>query len=621
MTNKSIPSMLQQAQILLGQNLTDEARDIYRKICALDRNNDTAWMMLGNLHGAAGNISEAERCCKKAIAINPGMVNAHANLGNALMTQHRYKEAAASFKKATQLQPDLAPAWFMLGKACQNLTQWSEGGVAFSKAINLKPDWLEARLMLGNVSQAAGNPRHALQQYEEIILRQADNIEAHYRLGISLTSLGDTNRAEEEFRRVLELQPVHAPALNSLSMVLTSRGQTDEALECCERALTIRPDDINAACMAANINEQLGDVAKACDYLQPHIDAGTLHVNLALAFAAVSKGLEVQDQAISMMEKVLVQGQLSNTDQRNLRFTLGKLCDSTQQYDRAFKHYEQGNALRSTQFSVSDYRAEIDAIINIQSAEFFDSAPRASNGSDRPVFIVGMPRSGTSLVEQILASHPRVHGAGELAEIGRLAHYLPETLATDKPYPRILENINRKTLDQCADQYLDYLNALDADALRVTDKMPGNFYYLGLIELLFPNARIIHCMRNPLDSCLSCYFQDFFQRMDWCYDQKNLVVYYQGYEKLMQHWEQTLTIPIMNVSYEALVAGQESVSRNLIEFCGLEWNDDCLQFHKNRRFVPTASYDQIRQPIYTKSVDRWKNYASHIEPLRKILGV
>ena len=613
--------MQQQAQIMLGQNRTDEARDIYQKICALDQSNDAAWMMLGNLHGAAGNISEAERCCKKAIAINPRMVNAHANLGNALMMQHRYEEAAASFKKATQLQSDLVPAWFMLGKACQNLAQWSEAGAAFSKAINLKPDWLEARMMLGNVSQAAGKPRHALQQYEEIILRQSDNIEAHYRLGISLSSLGDTNRAEEEFRRVLALQPAHTAALNSLSMVLTSKGQTDEALECCERALTIRPDDINAACMAANIHEHLGDPAKACGYLQPHIDAGTLHVNLALAFAAVSKGLEVQDQAISMMEKVLAQCQLSNTDQRNLRFTLGKLCDSTQQYDRAFKHYEQGNALRSTQFSASDYLAEIDAVVNIQSADFFDSAPRASNGSDRPVFIVGMPRSGTSLVEQILASHPRVHGAGELAEIGRLAHHFPETLVTDKSYPRILESFNRKTLDQCADQYLDYLNALDADALRVTDKMPGNFYYLGLIELLFPCARVIHCMRNPLDSCLSCYFHDFFQRMDWCYDQKNLAVYYQGYEKLMQHWEKNLTIPIMNVSYEALVAGQESVSRNLIEFCGLEWNDDCLQFHENRRFVPTASYDQIRRPIYTKSVDRWKNYASHIESLRKSLGL
>ncbi len=613
MNDQSTQTMLNQAQALLGQNRLAEAMEIYQKICAQDPNNDMVWMMLGNLNGALGNIADAEKCCRKAIELNPKLVNAHANLGNALMSQNRFEEATVSFAKATQLQADLAPAWFMLGKAQQQLGRWSKAEIAFRKAIELKPDWQDAHLLLGNVLQFMGRFQDASQQYKTLILSYPDHAEAHYRLAVSLSSMGKTAQAEASCRKALKIQPEHISALNSLSMILTTQGQTNEALECCERALSIKPDDINTACMAANIYEQSGEAQKAYEYLQQHIKAGRQHLNLALAFAAISKELGFQDQAIAMMEDLLEHAHsLTNTGRRNLYFTLGKLCDGTQQYDRAFAHYRKGNMLRPTQFNPHKHTAGIDTSIRIQTANYFDNAPKSSNKSDRPVFIVGMPRSGTSLVEQILASHPQVYGAGELAEISKLAHNLPASLNINKPYPELLESITQKALNQCASQYLQHLNNMDTDSLRVIDKMPGNFFYLGLIELMFPNARVIHCMRNPLDNCLSCYFQDFFQSMDWCYDQKNMAAYYRGYEKLMNHWKQALNIPIMDVSYEGLVGDQENISRKLIEFCGLDWTDDCLQFHKTKRFVATASYDQVRKPIYKKSVARWKNYEQHI---------
>ncbi len=606
-------TLMQQAQILLKQNRMAEARDIYRKICAQEQNNDIAWMMLGNLNGALGEIADAEACCRRAIELNPEMVNAHANLGNALMAQNKFEDAAASFSEAVRIQPNLAPAWYMLGKAQKKFGRWSDAEVAFRKAIELKSDWFDARLLLGNVLQFMGKFQDAKQQYETLIQSRADHAEVHYRLAVSLSSMGKPDEAEVSCRKALELQPEHLSALNSLSMILAARDQTNEALECCERALSINPNDINAACVASVIYEMMGDAHKAYKYLKSHIDAGTQQLNLALAFAAVSKELGFQEESITMMEELLErEHDLSNTSRRNLYFSLGKLCDGIQQFDRAFEHYRKGNKLRQAQFNPDKQSRKIDICINIQSTKFFSKAPRSSNKSNRPVFIVGMPRSGTSLVEQILASHSSIYGAGELADIGWLSHDLAAILNINKTYPELLESITEKALNQCASKYLQRLNEMDASSLRIINKMPGNFYFLGLIELIFPNARVIHCMRNPLDSCLSCYFQDFFQNIDWCYDQKNIIAYYRNYERLMSHWEKVLNIRIMDVSYEDLVENQESVSRKMIKFCGLEWTDDCLQFHKTKRFVATASYDQVRKPIYKKSVARWKNYRKHI---------
>jgi len=245
--------------------------------------------------------------------------------------------------------------------------------------------------------------------------------------------------------------------------------------------------------------------------------------------------------------------------------------------------------------------------------------PRASVRSDRPVFIVGMPRSGTSLIEQILASHPQVFGAGELTDIVRLPLSLHTMLGTERKYPQCLSLLTQDRIDTFAQHYLDKLASLSPDASRVIDKMPGNFMHLGFIELLFPDARIIHCMRDPLDTCLSCYFQDFSRSHPYSYDLENLGAFYNEYRKIMQHWRSVLSIPMYEIQYEELVADQEMKSRELVEFCGLEWDERCLNFHETKRYVGTASYDQVRQPMYKKSAGRWKNYENRIDVLKKSL--
>jgi hypothetical protein len=231
-----------------------------------------------------------------------------------------------------------------------------------------------------------------------------------------------------------------------------------------------------------------------------------------------------------------------------------------------------------------------------------------------------MPRSGTTLVEAILASHPQVHGAGELDDVFLMRQELHAASDAGKPYPYCLESVSAQTLDQVAGRHLARLEALAPGAARVTDKMPQNFLNLGMIDLLFPGARVIHCARSPLDTCLSIYFQQFMQHHVYASDLENIGLYYREYRRLMHHWRAALRIPMIEVNYEDLTEHPEASIRRLLDFCGLPWDDRCLRHHETGRVAKTFSYSQVRQPIYQTSVARWKRYEKHLDPLIRTLG-
>jgi tetratricopeptide (TPR) repeat protein len=296
-----------------------------------------------------------------------------------------------------------------------------------------------------------------------------------------------------------------------------------------------------------------------------------------------------------------------------LHFTLGALCDKSGRYDEAFSHYRRANEIKGIRFDSTAFRNRIDAIIGNFSKERLSRAARSDCASDRPIFIVGMMRSGTSLVEQIVSSHSAVFGAGELP-------HLECIVAGAGAAGRDTARITAKQLNGDAGSYLDEINKLDGDARHVTDKLPQNFLYLGDIELMFPNARVIHCRRDPLDTCLSCYFQNFTAVQAHAFDLEALGHYYAQYRRLMEHWQQVLTIPVHEVNYEQLVSNPESVIGDILAFCGLTPEPRCYGFHENRRTVRTASYHQVRRPLYTSSVNRWHHYEKHLEPLVNILG-
>jgi hypothetical protein len=277
--------------------------------------------------------------------------------------------------------------------------------------------------------------------------------------------------------------------------------------------------------------------------------------------------------------------------------------------------------MKESRFSLQAHTERIGRIIAACGSNLLCTGSHADNASDLPVFIVGMPRSGTSLVEQILDSHPQIHGAGELTDIAKIAESLSACIDSGTPYPECLGELSTELLDRIAEPHLAKLRQLNASALRITDKMPHNFLYLGLVQKLFPHARVIHVLRHPLDTCVSIFFQEFSSEHAYAYDLRHLAGYYQQYERLMQHWERALRLPMLEVRYEDLVDNQERESRRMLEFLGLPWDRQCLDFFRNKRHVATPSYDQVRQPIYASSVERWRRYDRYLEPLKTAFNI
>lgn len=642
------------ARIHRNRGDAKQALHCVEKAMALDSDYGEAFLLGGVLYGVLDRIEDSEQCCRKAAALLPTSPDAQLNLGNALMQNGSISEAYQYISATTQLQPDLLTAWLLLGRVCARLGDMEKSAVAYRNALQLKPDsdeahygsgfaayqqnryedavagfaraleinpaYVEAANSLGTACQAIGRFDDALAAFERALQIQPDFTEALFGKASVLIEFARQPEAITCLRQVLQIQPDFVDAWLNLASALMTFSELDEALKCCEKALQLQPDNIDAIALAARIEQHAGQIEKAYQRLKPLIDTGIEQANIAVAFSDVCSSMNCPEEAIGLQEKLLgSKASLPIISKRSLHFGLGKLYSKTGDYDKAFANYQAGNELRDIDWDPGVNSAQVDNIIQVFNKTFFSAAPRAMLQSRKPVFVLGMPRSGTSLVEQILASHPLVFGAGELADLLVLVHKLPVFVGVDIKFPYAARALDQAALDRIARQYLSHLDELSADAQRVIDKMPGNFSFLGLIELLFPDARVIHCMRDPIDTCLSCYFQDFSRAQPYTYDLVHLGLFYQDYQRLMEHWKTTLNIPILDVSYEDLVCDQETVSRQMIEFLGLDWDDSCLQFHRTERFVATASYDQVRRPIYSSSVRRWEKYKAHLEPLIEVL--
>jgi hypothetical protein len=342
-------------------------------------------------------------------------------------------------------------------------------------------------------------------------------------------------------------------------------------------------------------------------------------VAVALVFGKICQRLSPPSrEALPLLERQLAREDASPEERSHVLRALASLCDALGRCDEAFTYLEQAKALEIQR--VEDSKESLLGVIArsqaCYSAERLARLPRARHGSNLPVFIVGMPRSGTSLAEQMLSCHPQIRGAGELTTMIGIAR---TAFATPAPYPDCLDALTQERVDEVAARYLRQLRDLDPKARRVTDKMPFNFLHLGQIELLFPEARVIHCTRDPLDTCVSCYFMEFSPKLSIFQDLTTLGMYYRGYQQLMKHWESVLRLPIFTLSYEKLLEQPEATIRALVEFCGVEWNSACLKFYESKRPVNTFSYHQVRKPLYTHSIGRHEAYERYLGPLRAAL--
>ena len=619
-------SLKKRADSLLAANRLSEAAALYEKICKTDQRDVDARVMLAIVHTQRGDAGKAERFCKKALGIDPDHALAHHALGVALERQERLEEAVAEFREAIRLRPGFANAHLFLANALAGQGEYGEAEKHHRKALELAPASHQAMASLGTLYMNTGRYGEAEDWLRKALAIDPAGTEALINLGQALLAQGKDGEALPVFEQAARLSPDSYRANYALGNILTKTGQYDQALRCYEKAASIQPGDAYAVGAQAHVLERRGEIEAAFRLLAPFVESGPAHVGIALPFAELATRFGRQDDAIRLLQEVL-SGDISDLQTRaEVHHKLGKLLDNTGDYDRSFEHYCKANEVTGRIVAetrgIDTIDAQAQRIANrVESLDraFWNSLPRAGNRSRRPVFVVGMPRSGTTLVEQILASHPQVYGAGELLAMETIARSLCPGDSYRSVYPACLADVDEQILDRFAERHLHELAAMSDDADRVVDKCPHNFMHLGLISRLFPAAQVVHIERDPLDTCSSIYFQLFTPQHAYACDLQRLGRYYRVYRDLMACWNEVLDIPLLNIRYERLVAEPEATIRSLVEFCGLPWDDRCLEFHATRRDVNTPSYGQVRQPIYTRSVNRWKNYQSHLQPLMDAL--
>jgi len=579
------------------------------------------------LHGLAvalrarGRAAEAEAAARRALAAAPDRAALHTVLGAALKDQGRLEAAMAAFREAVARAPDDADAWMNLGVACQAGGRGDAAAEAYGRVIALAPDHAVAHLNLGLLHQAGGDPRRALTHLERAAALRPDLAPAQRALGDARMDLGLAEAARDALARAVALEPDHVGGRCRLAGALLALGDGPGCLAEFDAALARAPNAEEVVAGKARALETLGDREAAWALLAPRLDVPRPGVGVLTGFAALSRRLGREEEALARIRRRLEDDGLADAGRAALGFAAGSLSDRLERYDEAFALYREANARSGARYDPAETERLTERLTAAFPADALRRLPRASGRDGRPVFIVGMPRSGTSLVEQIVGSHPAVHPGGERMDVPRAAAALPGVLGTRTPYPECVAGLTAAAADRLAGAVLAAWGAGDEGAERLTDKLPQNFLHLGLIALLFPGARVIHCARDPLDTCLSCYFQPFVAtHQPYAFDLGALGHYYRQYRRLMRHWAGALDLPLLEVRYEDLVARQEAVSREVIAFLGLDWDDACLRFHESARTVYTASYAQVRRPMYASSAGRWRRYAAHLGPLIEALG-
>ncbi len=490
---------------------------------------------------------------------------------------------------------------------------------SYRRILARTPRHAKALQLLGAVALQEGRDGEAVELLERSIALKPDDAQVQGNLGLVYEKQGRLEDAARCFARAATLEPDSAEAHLNLANILRKQDRLDAAAASYRRALALKPAD-----PAAHLN--LGATLQA----QGRFDAAVAEYESALAaqpdFAKAYKALVMarkvagDDPVVARIEALLRRSPAHPERQIQCHFALGKCFDDIGDYDRAFEHYRAANTIKKRRlaFDGAAFARETERIMATFGQAFFQAGAGLGNPSERPVFVVGMPRSGTTLVEQILASHPGACGAGELPDMGWMIEDLPRRLGGAAPYPECAARIEPDLVADLSHAYLARLAERSHEALRVIDKTPYNFRRLGFIWLLFPRARVIHCRREPLDVCLSCYFQDFASQ-PFASDLMDIALFYREYERLMAHWNTVLPLPVLDVRYEELVDDTEAVSRRIVEFCGLQWDPACLAFHGRDRAVQTASLWQVRQPIYRTSVQRWRRYEKHLGVLMRVL--
>lgn len=654
---KFIAEQFQQGQKAIQTGKFDRAEKHYLEILRVDAHILDAKNALAFVYTFSKQHEEAIAQLKSIIDSTPNDANAHHNLANNLYELKAYDEAIMHYKMAISINHNLLDAYTQCGiiyhklMKCDLALQYlhqalnldtnnpkilHELGITYaeikdypkaielvSRSVKLAPNNMEFNLSLAKVLDASDRGHEVDIQYYHTCNTFPNYLEAFIAYGELLKKNRYFDEALECFQHANKLSPQQPDILDNLGNIYLSLANIEMAINLFSQALTKEPNRIPSLIGIEQAYQESGKVEEAIAICDKII---SLDVNLPTGYVLktnITKSRSDDGLAESLINLTTLD-QLTDNDKVLVNFALGKVYDDHKNYKQAFKHYAVGNNLKmeSLHYEENLLENEFSQIIEFFNADFYRQYKHLGSESDLPIFIVGMPRSGSTLTEQIISSHKQVMGAGEVSFWLPVTSRASARLNTETAYPSCLNKLNQTHANTIIKEYeakLRKITGATHTVKHITDKMPHNFLALGLIALLFPNAKIIHTKRSPIDTCLSIYFQNFLDFHTYSFNLISLGKYYNQYERIMQHWHSVLPGRIMDIYYADTIAEPEYWSRKLIEHIGLEWDDTCLAPHKLERSVKTASHWQVRQPIYKTSLERWKNYEEFLDPLIHVL--
>ena len=578
---------------------------------------------------------------------------AHEGLAEALILQGKLKEAFASLERAAELEPGSASIRMKKARVLTALGRDDEATQQFEASFKLTPH--REDLVRGLGLQRMGNVKEAEKIYRDVLVKDPGNVDALRLLAGVAMRAKQWGDAEIMLEKALENAPDFFQGWMDLGLARQEQDKTDMALEAYKSAMRLEPNHPGGYVAAGTTNAMIGRHDEAISFFRQAQGRNPSHPGALSGLGHVLKTIGKQDEAIASYRECIqrnpdhgetwwslanlktfrftedeiatMQAQLEGehlTDEHraNFEFALGKAFEDAKDYEQAFSYYAQGNDNRRQRENYDPVQtADLhDRFIETFSKEYLETRSGTGNPSNAPILIVGLPRSGSTLIEQILASHPDVEGTHELPELGRVARSIGLAREDRSVYPNAVTELSDEELCELGRKYLSRVEKhRESDRPRFTDKLPNNFVHVGFLSLILPNAKVINAKRHPLDSCLGSYKQLFARGQPFTYDLYELGEFYLEYQRVMDHWHEVLPGKVLDVQYEDTVADLETQVRRILEHCDLPWNDACLKFYETDRAVKTASSEQVRQPIYSSAVQLWRNYEQHLGPLIEVL--
>lgn len=593
-----------------------EASDLCRKILLSDGHNSDVKALLASCLAASGQPGNAEALFREVLQSSPHHFESMLALSSLIASRGANGEAAYLLAQAALLVPTDAMANYRIGFAYLGLGQNQEAVDHFAQAAKFNAKVAEFHHFWGVALQRLGKTQEAASHYRAAISLNSSAVLTHFELGHLLLTVGDPASAITSIQKVVELDPKSPKGHFLLARALAEMHRFEEAEVSISKALDLDPKFAQAYVLRGRLLQQHGMFKEGEANLRRAI---SLHPDCADGYLAIVNARVVNEEdrpLVSQIEKLVESGTLGPHDLRPLQYALGKSHEDLGDYESAMSHFREANRLSQARlislgrvFEPEKLRNQVDETCRRFTPEALATLNGLGSSSGKPLFIVGMARSGTTLLEQIVSSHPKVTGAGELGSWLDMEIFQRSAL----PTPKDMQNV--------ANRFLDKLKSYSRDSERVTVKTPQNYFMLGQILAVFPNCRILHCQRSPIDTCLSIYTTAFFSGPDFAHELTSLVTAYREYLRVMDHWRRVLPNDrFLDVSYESLVSDRETVLREVVTFLDLKWDDSLLHHENNDHAISTPSLWQARQPVFTRSVERWRKFEPWLGPLKELIA-